>query len=70
MKQKENVDLKIKTIYPNFEPIINMDNSKIENDASEIDITTKFEYVCSMCPSKFSNKSSLFEQFDSKHLKL
>ena len=50
--------------------IINMDNSKIENDASEIDITTKFEYVCSMCPSKFSNKSSLFEQFDSKHLKL
>ena len=43
MKQKENVDLKIKTIYPNFEPIINMDNSKIENDASEIDTTTKFE---------------------------
>ena len=43
MKQKENVDLKIKTIYPNFELKINMDNSEIENDASEIDITTKFE---------------------------
>ena len=33
MKQKreKNVNLNIKTIYPNFEPIINMDNSKIEN---------------------------------------
>ena len=66
------------TISLNSQAVINEDNTQTEHlcktveksgEVDEIHITTEIDYVCSKCPSKFSNKLNLVQHFDNKHEK-